>query len=491
MKFCLLFLGFSVVLSEYQCEFTTKYIDMPLDHFSFTNNKTFKLRYLLNDTYFSEGRPIFFYTGNEGDISMFAQNTGFMIELAQTFDALIIFAEHRFYGETLPCGNDSYKSLSCLGYLSAQQALADFVYLIDDLQEQYAPKSDPPKKLPVIAFGGSYGGMLSAWLRIKYPYAVIGSIASSAPIWQFKNLTPCGNFNKIVTDVVQNLGSEKCMNTIKDSWKTIRTFTSDDKGKTNISSIFNLCKPLQTESDVEVFVGWLSEIYTNLVMVNYPYPTSFLVPLPGNPVRSFCYEMDNYNDNNDVLRAISKGLEVYTNFTRETKCNDILVTASNLGETGWDFQSCTDMIMPMCSTDEDMFENAPWDFKEFSDDCYSKFSIRPRNEKVPILEFGGKDLEAASNIIFSNGLLDPWSSGGVLQNISSQVFAVLIPDGAHHFDLRGANELDSESVKSARDFHSKHISKWIDKFYFKNLPETVYLSKTRKYMTHLSQFTNN
>lgn len=44
-------------------------------------------------------------------------------------------------------------------------------------------------------------------------------------------------------------------------------------------------------------------------------------------------------------------------------------------------------------------------------------------------------LAAASRIAFWNGLLDPWSSGGILEDLSDSLVALVDPLGGHHADL--------------------------------------------------------
>lgn len=180
------------------------------------------MKYLINDSFWIDDGPIFFYTGNEGPVETFAENTGFMFDIAPTFNALIVFAEHRYYGATLPFGNTSFSSPSHLGYLTSAQALADYVYLINYLQNVHTARSEYLNRVPVVAFGGSYGGMLAAWFRMKYPASVVGAIAASAPIWQFQGLTPCENFNRIVTNVYKTSVKNDCSVPIQKSWKVIR-----------------------------------------------------------------------------------------------------------------------------------------------------------------------------------------------------------------------------------------------------------------------------
>lgn len=120
--------------------------------------------------------------------------------------------------------------------------------------------------------------------------------------------------------------------------------------------------------------------------------------------------------------------------------------------------------MPICADGiNDMFEKQDWNYQEFSDDCYAQWGVRPRLE-WPYIEYGGKnlsDFRYFTNIAFTNGNLDPWSSGGVLTTVTPSLPAIYIAGGAHHLDLRGSNPNDPASVIAARQQIVALIQKWI------------------------------
>jgi lysosomal Pro-X carboxypeptidase len=238
--------------------YETRYFTQKLDHFSFATADvtTFQQRYLINVDSYEPGGPLFFYCGNEGDITWFCNNTGFMWEIAPDFKAMIVFAEHRYYGESLPFGKDSFSDLAHLGYLTSEQALADFDVLISSLREEY------DSNLQVVAFGGSYGGMLSAWLRMKYPGAVVGAIAASAPIWQFSNLTDCELSYRVISDTL-NQYSPICSSNVLQSWKAVYTIASGTDGLSWLSNAFFLCDPL---AEPVLLINWLEGVWFNMAM---------------------------------------------------------------------------------------------------------------------------------------------------------------------------------------------------------------------------------
>ncbi|ETP06063.1 hypothetical protein F441_17449 [Phytophthora nicotianae CJ01A1] len=453
-----------------QCD--EKFFTQTLDHFD-VGAPTYQQRYFVCDNHFQPGGVMFFYVGNEADVELYLNHTGLMWENADEFGAMLVFAEHRYFGKSVPFGKDVTKHMK---YLSTEQALADYAVLITYLKTEW--KLD----IPVIGFGGSYGGMLGSWFRMKYPHIIDGVIAGSAPILSFLgDEVPLdkGSFERIVTfDASEEAGSApNCASNIRRTWPAMKKLGETEKGRKQLKKALSLCDSVKVESqkDVDKVMDWAKSAFDYMAMGNYPYPSSYIMNgvsvLPAYPVRVACsFIADDFalDDEVGLLSAFAKSLGVYYNSTKDQECYELSASSneSALDSDFWDYIFCSEIYQPQ-NVDgvNDMFWPVPWNFTADNENCKSEWGIDIRPLWATTQYGGRKALKAASNIVFSNGNYDPWSGTGVLQNYSDSVVALSVEGGAHHLDLMFSNKLDTPSVLAVREAEKQHMHKWAREFY--------------------------
>ncbi|KAI6172734.1 hypothetical protein M3Y98_01006300 [Aphelenchoides besseyi] len=472
-------IGLPKFLSEAQQKlpYTTKFASIRVDHFDVTNTDTFSLKYLINDSYKKNDgspSPLFFYTGNEGTIEGFAENTGILLDIAPLFNAIVVFAEHRYYGNgtSMPFGQDSFYNATNVRLLTIEQTLADYAQLIRKLKTQY-----PISR--VIASGGSYGGMLSAWFRQKYPDVVDGAYAASAPLAYFRNSgIPYGAFDAVTKNTMQRFGCSA--EAVVEAFQYMDLWPED--GYYVLETVFNVDttkSPLKTKDDMSALKNYIREAFEYMAMTGYPYPTNFLVSLEAWPFKRACLGLQKAGQYpNDAVKALKSAIDVYYgNDTKTcfnaTNCGD--AATANLGAAqAWTWQSCTEIVIDICAQGppNDVFwvdcaknrRDVP-NFETYTrESCYDlKYSIL--NYSTEFIKFDyikntfGFDLSSASNIILTHGALDPWSSGIkplISGAIDRQIYSYLIDGAAHHLDLfvyntqRLPNTCDPPTVTNAR-----------------------------------------
>jgi pimeloyl-ACP methyl ester carboxylesterase len=248
--------------------------------------------------------------------------------------------EHRYEGRSIPTN----LTKDCLSYASTIQALADYARI---LQVQL----NPVNAAPVIAFGGSYGGMLTAWIRMKYPHLILGGVAASAPIGAFPqsantkidwsarvlahgldkpyppnmDMTVIGG---IITEAAESVapvttndagrtahsgkppqhgGKEgstpqqkvenHCRTNLLAAWPLIRWMARNESTGILLKELFTLCQPLP-DDDGESLLRWAQSIWFDLAEGSFPYPSSYIpfallhkkVDLPAWPMQAACWK---------------------------------------------------------------------------------------------------------------------------------------------------------------------------------------------------------
>jgi len=414
--------------------------------------------------------------------------------LAQELNALVVFGEHRYFGKSFPTQfskTDAFKPDN-VKYLTVEQVLADYNDLLKQVKYTYKANNSA-----VIAFGGSYGGMLAGWMRQHFPQTIQGAVAASAPSLYFDGVTPEEAFYTTTTKTFSDGGTVPghCSAVIKAANDALAWVKAKPTTAGQIVTPLNLCTNKGTPAtadDVQNVYDHFSSALQYMAMTDYPEAANFLQPMPAYPVSYACKLIDNVSatvapnttgtlnaDQIRVLGALNTVASVYFNYNNVPGyCADWKVTdaTGNLGDgQGWNALACNQVVLPMSSDGTGMFWNqGKFDKVAYNAQCQKDFGLTPQYDWA-LKFFGGRNVNVEwkdmTNIVWSNGTLDPWSAGGVTKNVPGwkrgddwATEAIFITGAAHHTDMRLPSDKDPQSLRDARDKERKHIAKWIAEY---------------------------
>lgn len=467
------------------------FFEQPLDQSNYRRQPTWRQRYFLCDQFLRGDEPaptILFYVGNEGGVTNAVNNLGLLWELAAEWGALLVWAEHRYYGESQPAGPVANETDTDFQHLAVEQALVDYVKLIQHLRKEHGGPGSP-----VVAFGASYGAMLAAWLRFKYPTAVQAALASSAPLRSTlvdgQGWDP-STFWQVVTRAASPAAgcAPACQPSVRAAFAALFNLSSTPEGQAAAAAQLRLCEDaLLAGGGAPLVALFLMMAFDTAAMGSVPYQYAYFTgdpdhPLPPWPMRAMCEAMGGVSarsDPEDLLEALAAAVAVVHNVTGAYSCYDsedvfsiAMQTSSPYSGSAYTYQVCAQFVpsesfFPPNGT-TDMF----WDAGAFNASAVASFCRGQFGQEGPVpgfatlpLLFGATaaDFQAgASNILFSNGLLDPWSSGGFLSNLSDSMPSLLIPEGGHHVDLYWSDPADLPSYAAVRAQERQILAGWVD-----------------------------
>lgn len=144
-----------------------------------------------------------------------------------------------------------------------------------------------------------------------------------------------------------------------------------------VQDTFNTCAPIDSGDKMTQSLQTLESGMEYLAMINYPYATSFLRPVPANPVSYGCkaafdgWPAADDKTDQDYLTALKTVADVYFNYEGEAGyCYDMTNTdaSGDLDAAGWDVLACNQLAMPISkgSADKSMFVPQAWDEAAYS-----------------------------------------------------------------------------------------------------------------------------
>ena len=431
------------------------------------------------------GFPIFVIMGGEGNIE---PQTGLMYPfvadtLANDLGAFVLQPEHRFYGKSLPVRvTSTYDPREKL--FTPEQALKDAMKLVRFYQKllQCSTDRSSPAYCPVVTFGGSYPGWLSAMARLRFPEVVDMAYSASAPMRFYSQQTGQQAYYDHIAEVADK-ALPGCASAVRSALSTVNdiilshsassqwiTDESNDKignHDNNSTSIVPL-SGVQSIDDLAVKLGFCKgsvpsyikdaqtfadEVFmifgyctANDNMANYPPTTStrlyemcesFILGESSPMTKVAAFFQHRLPTTNTGCVPMDSQMPTGRNAT--ISGGDWSGDGTGRNGESWDFQTCTLLIEKIGFSEKSMIPPRQWSLDWMNKHCHDRFGVTPQPFKL-VFDWGFDylvDKTNASHILFTNGLNDGWSVAGIKKTLSPTLIALNFPNGAHHSDLNG------------------------------------------------------
>jgi Serine carboxypeptidase S28 len=279
-------------------------------------------------------------------------------------------------------------------------------------------------------------------------------------------------FTQRVTQIYSDTNAE-CPKVLAAGFRELHSLRERRDMYDEISEIWGLCSSPTSGEDIDALLDLGDRALTKAAVLNYAYPSHFLTSLPPHAVSASCSATLSKtsletNKSLDAVIALAKATRVY--FSSEG-CIDLASYPFSLPKNGtWKVLFCNffeDTYRARNGETDMFFPPYTWSLDQSRLECQKMFGITATLDKQ-FDTFGGrdpkKDFSSVSNLIFSNGELDPWIIGGITEPVSDKSTVIVIKDCAHCSDLHTPTTLDPPALSYAREQEIQIMKNWIREY---------------------------
>ena len=464
-----------------------QYFDQRLDHFDGSNPTNWSQAYYVNDTFWKGGEnsPVFLCVGGEGPAfdgtvvgggggSVHCNNAA---EWLEEKGAIMFAVQHRYYGCNGPAGAMKDCPLqrwtsdvnADLHFLSSHQALADLAnfHAFDTAKYSLSPDAK------WISWGGSYPGMLAAWVRLKFPNLIHAAVSSSAPVRAKVEMTEYNNIAAAAYSVKSVGGSAECTAAITDGHAKIGVMMNTSAGRDALASQFNLAEGsawLAERANQRAFAGEGVAYFPS--QGNDPSSTE-----PMSNIALICATMTDGTIGDEVARLalVSKGqggqegLKSARSTSLRARRARFMRQNSDSGAPMpdfWGWQTCTEFAFyQTCDVASTCMYTRGLDLLENEMAfCQTDFNIPMSLVEQNVAQTNvrtGSDHPAGSRVLWVNGEVDPWHGLSVLKPLSASMPAIWVKGASHHAWTHPSPDCTQDTVIKARADIRTQVEQWL------------------------------